>query len=125
VILAALLWFLTFGGSTLLSQSSQDFTEQEIFTALHWGMPEPEARAQAHLLAGGLDKQLLNPNDSADVAESNFSEDLLVLLSLVSDEARVKAELRYHQMHGQADVREWETRRRKMRSALVRAGKLK
>jgi hypothetical protein len=110
-------------------QNPLDFTEQEIFQALRWGMDEPTARNYARLLSGSLDVAVAQPNDTTSVGYSNFSEDFLVLLSLVSEEARAKAEQRMMELHGRRlephEHAAWEKKRTEIRAALEREGKLR
>ena len=99
-----------------------DFTTQELLQAFAWGMDETTAGRYAAALAGD--------NESAGgEGYSSFNEEFLVVVSLVSDSARIKAEKRVAEIHGghltAGEQLEWERKRAEMREVLVRAGKIK
>jgi hypothetical protein len=103
-----------------------DFTEDEIFEALSWNNDQ-NAREAALILSGAMDKQLGAQED--DVTIANFSEDFLVMLSLVSELARVKAEKYLRDMRrgnlSENDLTAWNRKRTNFRDALVRQGRIK
>jgi hypothetical protein len=102
-----------------------DFTEDEIFEALSWNNDQ-NAREAALILSGAMDKQLGAQED--DVTIANFSEDF-VMLSLVSEPARVKAEKYLRDMRrgnlSENDLTAWNRKRTNFRDALVRQGRIK
>jgi hypothetical protein len=103
-----------------------DFTEDEIFEALSWNNDQ-DAREAALILSGAMDKQLGAQED--DVTVASFSEDFLVMLSLVSEPARVKAEKYLRDMRrgnlSENDLTAWNRKRTNFRDALVRQGRIK
>ena len=79
-----------------------EFTASEIFEALRRGMSEAEARRAADFLVEGVDIDAIlagppqNQDGSGvpswDVPTVNFSQDMLILLSLVSTETAAKVD---------------------------------
>jgi hypothetical protein len=113
-------------GALRLMSVPSDFTEQEIFQALSWSEEsEADARAAARMLSGGMDKELGVREDSPSVP--TFSDDFLLILSLVSDEARVKAENHFRERPTvtPSDVEAWHRKRVEVRNALVSQGKIR
>jgi hypothetical protein len=105
---------------------TSDFTEDEIFEALSWNNDE-DARAAALILSGAMDNQPGVQDDN--VPTTNFSEDFLVLLSLVSEPTRLKAEKYLRDLHrgglSADELAAWNRKRTNFRDALVRQGKIK
>ena len=118
------------GPNALTAHNEEFFTEAELYRALSWGMPDSEARKLAKHLTDdpAVIATLPTFRDLGPIA-TNYSEDLLILLSLVSDETNRKVERRLAETRrGKAwnpDEREqWERRRSEIRTGLVKAGKL-
>jgi hypothetical protein len=119
------------GVSSLTAQGNDFFTEAELFTALHWGMPDSTAREFARFMAAEdptLQATLPEFRDVGPMA-TKYSEPVLLLLSLVSDEANRKVEQRLIDLHGGRELSaeersEWEARRSDYRNRLIHAGKL-
>ncbi len=106
------------------------FLENEVFLALSWGLPESEARRLAPWMSD-------DPRMAAKVPEIGdlgptahmYTEELLLLLSLVSAETneKVDAHLLEHRLGvplTASERTEWEKRRAQLRRELVKAGKL-
>lgn len=113
------------------AQQDQYFTESEIFQALHWGMPDSTARNYARVLAAedpAVQATIPDFRAMGPIA-STYSEELLLLLSLVSDETNRKVEARLveqnngRQLSPQARSA-WEKRRNEYRTQLIKAGKI-
>lgn len=121
---------LLLGPNALTAQKEEFFTEAELYQALSWGMADAEARKLAKYLTDdpAVIATLPTFRDLGPIT-SNYSEDLLILLSLVSDETNRKvehrlAELRRAQAWNLGDRERWEGRRAEIRTALVKAGKI-
>lgn len=115
---------------TMTAQNSNTFSEAELFQALSWGMPDSSARKLARHMAD-------DPSSTTNIAEFKdigptetiYSEDVLLLLSLVSDDARKKVEQRLAEQRLRPaltgdELAEWDARRRELRNRLVAAGKI-
>jgi hypothetical protein len=113
-----------------MSAHEQDtFTEAEVFQALSWGMADSAARHLAKhmaddptLIASMPDRKEMEPSVTM------YSEDMLLLLSLVSEKAHEKAERRLAQQQLRAKLSpeeraEWESRRTELKTRLIKAGK--
>ena len=106
------------------------FSRAEILTALKWGMEESEAERLATFMAGKTESGELPPGwEEMGPTTSMFSEGLLVLVSLVSEDCRQKAERVFARQKlvavlspEERDV--WEAKRRELRQQLEAAGKL-
>jgi hypothetical protein len=110
------------------AQSQDTFSEAEMFQALSWGMSDTAARKHAKYMAD-------DPTTTAEAfpelgpVATMYSEDALLLLSLVSEETRKKAERRLAQQRlrpelSEEERAEWNARRDELRKKLVAAGKL-
>jgi hypothetical protein len=113
------------------AQSQDTFSEAEMFQALSWGMPDTAARRQAKYMADdptAIAKAFPEFKDLGPVA-TMYSEDTLLLLSLVSEDTRKKAERRLAQQRlrpelSEEERAEWNARRNELHKKLVAAGKL-
>jgi hypothetical protein len=124
-----------FGANTLAAQTDEpeSFSEAEVYQALSWGMPEAEARKLAKVMSDDPADRLglqadLPPGETAH--GHIYSEDLLVLLSLVSEETNRKVEqwlmqMRLNQQLSPDERARWDKRRAEIRSELIKAGKLR
>jgi hypothetical protein len=101
------------------------FTVQEYHQALRLFMPDADASVMAQGMAGLLD--MPEPTGGYSVSGGFISDDLLIVLSLLSEELRDKVD-RYRQYdprYGRAaDQREWEARRAELKR-LLDSGELK
>ena len=130
LLLAAIL----LGVNPLSAQTDEpeSFSEAELYKGLSWGMSETEARRLAKFMSDApADASTLPADGSQGYAVDGriYSEDLLLLLSLVSEETNRKVEQCLVQMHlgkqlAPDERATWEKRRAKLRSQLIRAGKL-
>ncbi len=108
-----------------MTKDSTGFSEAEIYQALVQGMPEGEARRMAaefsHPERGGSYSAGLPTPRPGEVAVA-YSEDLLIALSLVSEETNRKVdEYRLSRSNGKispAEQRSWEARRSRFREML-------
>jgi hypothetical protein len=106
------------------------FSEEEVFKALSWGMPDTEARRLSKFIADDpTSPELIRLEKAEGPVTGIYTEDLLLILSLVSSEAQRKAERRLAKQRLQLALTpeqhaEWEARRSKLRQALVDAGGL-
>jgi hypothetical protein len=103
------------------------FSAEEVFKALSWGMPDTEARRLAKFIADDPTSPKLDRLEKALM--SHYTEDLLLILSLVSSETQRKAGRRLARQRLQSvltpeEHAEWEARRSKLRQALIDAGEL-
>jgi len=106
------------------------FSEEEVLKALRWGMPDTEARRLAAFMADDpTSPERIRLEKAEGPTHGIYTEDLLLILSLVSSEAQRKAERRLAQQRLQLELTpeqqaDWEARRSKLRQALVDAGEL-
>lgn len=107
------------------------FLESELLVALSWGMPELEAKKLAQWLSDDptMAEKVREIRDLGPTAHM-YTEDTLLLLSLVSAETNEKVEA--HLLESRLGVplsnserSRWEARRAELRSKLVEAGKLR
>lgn len=114
----------------MTAQNEDTFTEEEVFQALKPGMPEAEARRLAKYMADDPNSpERIRIEKAEGPTEGIYTEDMLLLLSLVSSETQKKAELRLAHQRRQSELTpeqhaEWEARRSKMRQALIAGGQL-
>jgi hypothetical protein len=114
----------------MAAQNNDTFTEEEVFQALRWGMSDTEARRLAKYMADDpTSPQLIRLEKTEGPTSGIYTEDMLVLLSLVSGETERKAELRAARQRLQSVLTaeqhaEWEARRSRMREALIAGGQL-
>ena len=107
----------------------ETFTRAELTRALSWGMPSSEAVRLANVMADEGAALLTAEEKATSPGVVLYSEDLLLLLSLVSDKARTKAERRLARQRlepelSPAEHSEWEARRKALRDALIKEGKI-
>jgi hypothetical protein len=114
-----------------LSAQEVFFSESEIYQALSWGMPDSVARKLAKDMSDDprAETYLERTTDLGPIAVV-YSKELLLLLSLVSDETNRKVERRLIETRSGAALTkreraDWEQRRAELRNELVKAGKLK
>jgi hypothetical protein len=113
---------------SVAAENEDTFTEEEVFQALSWGMPEAEARRLSKFMADDpTSPERIRFEEAEGPSEGIYSEDLLVLLSLVSSKAQRTAELRVARQRLQSALTpeqsaEWEARRSRMRQALIDSG---
>ena len=109
----------------------ESFSESEIYQALSWGMSDADARKLAKFMSD-------DPTVTANVPTLRdlgplttlYSENMLLLLSLVSDETNRKVEQRLVQMRLGKELNpeeraQWEKRRTEFRNRLVESGKIR
>ena len=104
------------------------FTRAELLTALKWGMQESEAERLATYMAGETASGTVPPEyEDLGPTSSMYTEGLLLVLSLVSEDTRQKAErilakqrLETALTPEERDV--WEAQRRELRTQLEAAG---
>jgi hypothetical protein len=114
----------------MAAQNEDTFTEEEVFQALKPGMPEAEARRLAEYMADDpTSPETIRLEKAEGPTSSIYTEDMLLLLSLVSIETQRKAELRVARQRLQSVLTpeqhaEWEARRSKLRQQLVDGGQL-
>ena len=114
----------------MAAQNKDTFTEEEVFQALRWGMSETEARRLAKFMADDpTSPELIRFEKTEGPSTGIYTEGLLLLLSLVSSEAKKKAEARLARQRLQSELTpeeraKWEERRSKMRAALIAGGQL-
>jgi hypothetical protein len=109
----------------------KSFSEDEVFLALSWGMPESEARRLAPWMSDDPSVAAKVPNiRELGPTEHMYAEGLLLLLSFVSAETNEKVEA--HLLERRLGVpltaserSDWERRRAQLRDELVKAGKLR
>jgi hypothetical protein len=113
------------------SEETEDtFSEEEVFQALSWGMPDTEARRLAKFMADDpTSPELIRLEKAEGPVTGIYTEDLLLILSLVSPGTQRKAEHRLAQQRLQLALTpeqhaDWEARRTKLRQALIDAGQL-
>jgi hypothetical protein len=111
-------------------QERDTFTESEVFQALSWGMPDSTARRIAKTIADDPALIAAGPERMAEEPSvTMYSEDMLLLLSLVSEKAHEKAVRRLAEQRFRTELcpgarAEWESRRTELRTRLIAAGKL-
>jgi hypothetical protein len=110
-------------------QNEDTFTEAEVFQALSWGMPDTDAHRMARAMADdpALIESIPEQRELGPQV-TMYSEDMLLLHSLVSENARIKAERRLADRRLQTqltpgDRAEWEERRANLKRQLLAAGK--
>ena len=109
-------------------ETEATFSEEEVFKALSWGMPDTEARRLAKFIADDpTSPELIRLEKAEGPVTGIYTEDLLLLLSLVSSEAKRKAEVRLARQRLQSvlspeEHAEWEARRMKVRRQLIDGG---
>jgi len=114
----------------MAAQNEDTFSEEEVFKALSWGMPDTEARRLARFMADDpTSPERIRLEKAEGPTEGIYTEDMLLILSLVSSETQRKAEHRLAQQRLQSALTpeqhaEWEARRSKLLQALIDAGEL-
>jgi hypothetical protein len=114
----------------MAAQNKDTFTEEEVFQALRPGMTDTEARRLATWMADEpASPERIRPEKAEGPTSGIYTEDMLLLLSLVSSETQRKAELRVARQRRQSVLTpeqhaEWEARRSKLRQALIAGGQL-
>jgi len=114
----------------MAAQKEDTFSEEEVFQALRPGMPDTAARRLAKFMADDpTSPERIRLEKAEGPTEGIYTEDMLLLLSLVSSEAQRKAELRVAQQRLQLVLTpeqhaEWEARRSKLRQRLIDGGQL-
>jgi len=111
------------------AQERDTFTEAEVYRALSWGMSDTAARRLARAMAD--DPALIDSLPERKALEPSvtmYSDDMLLLLSLVSESAKERAEgrLAAHRLETELSTEEradWEARRADLKRRLVAAGK--
>lgn len=106
------------------------FTRAELLTAFKWGMEENEAERFATYVAGETASGTVPPGfEDLGPTSSMYTEGLLLVVSLVSEKTRQKAEqilarqrLETALTPEERDV--WEARRGELRKQLEAAGKI-
>ena len=113
----------------MAAQNEEFFSEAEVYQALSWGMPDSEARQHAKYMTGdpAVIATLPTFRDLGPLT-TNYSEGFLLVISLVSDETRRKAERKLAASRLEKELSpderaEWERRRAELRSQLIQAGK--
>ena len=113
---------------SVAAENEDTFTEEEVFQALSWGMPGAEARRLSKFMADDpTSPERIRLEKAEGPTEGIYTEDMLLILSLVSSETQRKAEHRLAQQRLQLALTpeqhsEWEARRSKMRQALIDSG---
>jgi hypothetical protein len=113
-----------------LEENEDTFSEEEVFKALSWGMPDTEARRLARFMADHpTSPERIRLEKAEGPTTGIYTEDMLLILSLVSSETQKKAEHRLAHQRLQSVLTpeqhaEWEARRSKLRQALIDAGEL-
>jgi hypothetical protein len=108
----------------------ESFSEAEVYQALSWGMSDAEARKLAKFMSDDPAVTATVPTLSdLGPLTTLYSENMLLLLSLVSDETNRKVEQRIVQMRlgkemSPEERAQWEKRRAEFRSQLVKSGKI-
>jgi hypothetical protein len=114
----------------MAAQNEDTFSEEEVFQALSWGMPDTDARRLATFMADDpTSPERIRLEKAEGPVAGIYTEDMLLILSLVSSEAQRKAEHRLAQQRLQLVLTpeqhaEWEARRSTLRQALIDAGQL-
>ncbi len=114
----------------MAAQDENPFTRAEVLTALKWGMQESEAERLATYISGETASGAVPPEyEDMGPAASMYSEGLLLVVSLASEDSRQKAErILAHQRLETALTPEekdvWEAKRRELRKQLEEAGKI-
>ena len=113
------------------AKEPESFSEAEIHTALSWGMSEAEARKLAKFMSDDPAVTATVPTlRDLGPLSTLYSENMLLLLSLVSEEANRKVEQRLVQMRlgkelSTKERAQWEKRRAEFRSQLIKSGKIR
>lgn len=106
------------------------FTRAELLTALKWGMQESEAERLATYMAGETASGTVPPGfEDMGPTTSIYTEGMLLLVSLVSEDARQRAEQKLAEQRRETALTPeerglWEARRRELREHLEAAGKI-
>lgn len=116
----------------MTAHEEEFFSEAEVFEALSWGMPDSEVRRLAKYMSDDPAVMVTAFPDLEDQGfiATNYSADMLMLLSLVSVETNRKVERYLEERRlggvpwGPAEKGAWEARREKMRQALIEDGKI-
>ena len=115
----------------MAAQKEEYFSEAEIYQALSWGMSDSEATRLAKYMSDdpAVEATLPTFRDLGPMT-TMYSEGFLLVLSLVSDETNRKVERKLVETHlgkelSSEERAQWEKRRAKLRSELIRAGKLR
>jgi hypothetical protein len=109
-------------------ETEATFTEEEVFQALRWGMPDAEARRLSKYVADDpTSPERIRFEKAEGPTTGIYTEDMLLILSLVSSETQRKAEHRLAQQRLQSVLTpeqhaEWEARRTKLRQQLIKEG---
>jgi hypothetical protein len=112
----------------MAAQNEDTFSEKEVFQALRWGMPDTEARRLAKYMADDpTSPERIRIEKAEGPTEGIYTEDMLLILSLVSSETKRKSELRLAHQRLQLVLTpeqhaEWEARRMKLRQQLIDGG---
>jgi len=114
----------------MAAQDENPFTRAEVLTALKWGMQESEAERLATYISGETASGKVPPEyEDLGPSSSMYTEGLLLVLSLVSEDTRQKAErilakqrLKTALTPEERDV--WEAQRRELKKQLEAAGKI-
>ncbi len=108
----------------------ETFSEAEVYQALRWGMTDSEAARLAKYMTDdpAVVASLPTFRDLGPIS-TMYSEDMLLLLSLVSEETKRKVDQRILQQNlgkelTQDERERWEKRRSDLRAALIKAGKI-
>ena len=87
----------------MAAQNEDTFSEEEVFKALSWGMPDTEARRLARFMADDpTSPERIRLEKAEGPTEGIYTEDMLLILSLVSSETQRKAEHRLAQQRLQS-----------------------
>jgi hypothetical protein len=120
------------GRQSVTAQEQEFFSESEVFQALSWGMPDSAARKLAKYMSDDPSVVATIPElQEVGPVATMYSDDMLMLLSLVSVETNRKVERYLEQRRldgvGWSSPKRaaWEARRVKLREELVKAGKIK
>jgi hypothetical protein len=116
--------------SAAMAQRSDDpfpFTAAEYYRALRLFMPDSQASLMARGMAGELD-DAPKPSNEYRASGGFITDDLLIVMSLLSDELREKVD-RYRRAydpryHRPEDQRGWDARREEIRK-LMESGEIK
>lgn len=114
-----------------MAQKEAFFSESEVYQALSWGMPDSDAIRLAKHMSDDPDVSatIQGLRDAGPVV-TMYSDDFLLLLSLVSEETNRKVERRLLETRRGKELSSeerarWQERRRALKSELVKAGKIR
>src|SRR6266516_1915026 len=108
----------------------ESFSEAEVYQALSWGMSDAEARKLAKFISDDPAVTATVPTlRDLGPLTSMYSENMLLLISLVSADTHRKVEQRLVQMRPGKELspearEEWDKRRAEFRNQLVKSGKI-